>query len=61
MTTAIFFLVILDFFKKNLYLLSEPLVLECFDRLMVRMRANFPLGSGMDDNLANMRSLIQVY
>uniref|UniRef100_A0A9J2P6U4 Rab-GAP TBC domain-containing protein n=1 Tax=Ascaris lumbricoides TaxID=6252 RepID=A0A9J2P6U4_ASCLU len=39
---------------------DEPLVLECFDRLMVRMRANFPLGSGMDDNLANMRSLIQV-
>ncbi|VDK65816.1 unnamed protein product [Anisakis simplex] len=34
--------------------------MECFDRLMIRMRANFPLGSGMDDNLANMRSLIQV-
>ncbi|VDM47028.1 unnamed protein product [Toxocara canis] len=39
---------------------DEPIVLGCFDRLMVRMRANFPLGSGMDDNLANMRSLIQV-
>ncbi|MFH4975860.1 hypothetical protein AB6A40_002569 [Gnathostoma spinigerum] len=39
---------------------SEPLVLECFDCLMQRMRLNFPQGSGMDDNLASMRSLIQV-
>ncbi|VDN05132.1 unnamed protein product [Thelazia callipaeda] len=39
---------------------DEPLVLACFDQLMVRMKKNFPHRTGMDDNLACMSSLIQV-
>lgn len=39
---------------------DEPLVLACFDRLMLRMKQNFPHNTGMDDNLAYMSSLIQV-
>ncbi|VDK28682.1 unnamed protein product [Gongylonema pulchrum] len=39
---------------------DESLVLACFDRLMLRMKQNFPHNTGMDDNLAYMSSLIQV-
>ncbi|VDN54995.1 unnamed protein product [Dracunculus medinensis] len=39
---------------------DEALTLACFDRLMLKMKLNFPQNTGMDDNLANMRSLIQV-
>ncbi|EFO14720.2 hypothetical protein LOAG_13796 [Loa loa] len=39
---------------------DEPLVLACFDRLMFRMKKNFPQRTGMDDNLAYMNSLLQV-
>ncbi|EJW78444.1 RUN and TBC1 domain-containing protein 1 isoform 1, partial [Wuchereria bancrofti] len=39
---------------------DEPLVLACFDRLMLRMKQNFPQRTGMDDNLAYMNSLLQV-
>ncbi|VBB29002.1 unnamed protein product [Acanthocheilonema viteae] len=39
---------------------DEPLVLACFDRLMLRMKQNFPQRTGMDDNLAYMNSVLQV-
>uniref|UniRef100_A0A158Q7J9 Rab-GAP TBC domain-containing protein n=1 Tax=Elaeophora elaphi TaxID=1147741 RepID=A0A158Q7J9_9BILA len=39
---------------------DEPLVLACFDRLMLRMKQNFPQRTGMDDNLSYMNSLLQV-
>ncbi|CAJ0943055.1 unnamed protein product, partial [Mesorhabditis belari] len=39
---------------------DEALTLECFSLLMMRMRENFPQRNGMDENLSNLRSLIQV-
>ncbi|CAG9535902.1 unnamed protein product [Cercopithifilaria johnstoni] len=39
---------------------DESLVLACFDRLMLRMKQNFPQRTGMDDNLTYMNSLLQV-
>lgn len=39
---------------------DEALTHSCFSHLMERMLCNFPHGSQMDENFANMRSLIQV-
>uniref|UniRef100_A0A1I7XTF1 Rab-GAP TBC domain-containing protein n=1 Tax=Heterorhabditis bacteriophora TaxID=37862 RepID=A0A1I7XTF1_HETBA len=39
---------------------DEALTLECFTIIMARLRENFPQRSGMDQCLANLRSLIQV-
>ncbi|RCN33028.1 hypothetical protein ANCCAN_21147 [Ancylostoma caninum] len=39
---------------------DEALTLECFTKLMDRLRENFPQRSGMDLCLMNLRSLIQV-
>ena len=39
---------------------DEVAAFGCFCNLMERMAANFPHAGGMDANLANMRSLIQV-
>ncbi|CAJ0583161.1 unnamed protein product, partial [Mesorhabditis spiculigera] len=39
---------------------DEALTLECFTIMMQRMRENFPQRGGMDENLSNLRSLIQV-
>lgn len=42
------------------FLLAEVKSYYCFVLLMKRMNANFPHGGNMDNNFANMRSLIQV-
>lgn len=39
---------------------DEAVTHSCFTRLMERMLCNFPTGNQMDENFANMRSLIQV-
>ena len=39
---------------------DEVVVFSCFKSLMTRMIKNFPTGSQMDENFANMRALMQV-
>ncbi|TRY80317.1 hypothetical protein TCAL_11740 [Tigriopus californicus] len=39
---------------------DEAITHACFSKLMERMLSNFPTGTQMDENFANMRSLIQV-
>eukprot|EP00095_Tigriopus_kingsejongensis_P009030 maker-scaffold458_size165745-snap-gene-0.19 protein:Tk09030 transcript:maker-scaffold458_size165745-snap-gene-0.19-mRNA-1 annotation:"hypothetical protein BRAFLDRAFT_123347" len=39
---------------------DEPITHACFLKVMERMLSNFPTGTQMDENFANMRSLIQV-
>ncbi|CEF66059.2 Small G protein signaling modulator 2 [Strongyloides ratti] len=39
---------------------DEVIVLECFSKLMERMRLNFPQETGMDDNFKYLRHLVEV-
>jgi hypothetical protein len=47
--------------KVNICPCLEVVTYGCFEKVMQRMSGNFPNGTGMSTNLANMRSLIQVF